>query len=583
MKQIFKKNFNFTLVLYSILFFILMFIMKDYSFKDYADDMVYQNTFNEYSNWFCWAQDFYHGWSGRVAIHTLLIIILNLPVVIWQMLISVTIILILHYTLKTATLLSDVSVKSSPLFARIVMTLLPIALPVYFWHMFRDWTITWCTGTMNYLLPGCCLLISLYPVLLHLFQRQPQKKDYIFALIAGIITTSSEQTGAIFLVYSTLLIGYQLIQTKGQSISRPVLALCAALNILSLISILAPGNRLRGSMEVAWFQGFPTLNPADKLILGVQHYTGHMHRNDTLLFIILMFLALFILNRSKKINELYVLLGAAAEAVIMLLSGSGFSEWYINPHWTLYLLWMLLSIGVPFYNAWLLYCTFSTRSTRLALSVTLLYLAAICSCVVLGFTPNMYASGIRAFFTYQMLMYVLVIILFFQIFVTGSTTPKHFLKNLPALSCVTAVLICIIVFIGIYMHTTKPTALSLEGLTPSDTITVNNVSLVEKNGYLQVELLATDEACTFEVDNWVNGVSTSIYMNAQLFIKCKDEYITLSTYPRPDENNTTSVELRGYIPLKIPEDTSSYELGIVTYDLENHALGYQLFDTSISN
>lgn len=577
MKKLFTLKNKYTYILYSILFVVLMFIMKDYSFKDHADDAVYQATFTNYSNWFEWAFDYYQTWSGRVAIHTVLIAVLNLPAIFWKVLVCVTILLSLHYVLKIAKLFADYSEENTSVFSRILLISIPVLLPIYFWHMFRDWTITWCTGTINYLLPGCCLLISLYPVLLQLFNRPIHTRDYVFALLAGILTSSSEQTGAIFLVYTTLMLLYSLIRSRELLKNRTLLMVCIILDVLSLISILAPGNQVRAAMEISWFQAFPALSLLDKLILGVQHYTGHMHRFDTLLFIVLMFVALFILNRSKKINELYVLLGAMAELVIMVLSGEGFSEWYVNPHWPLYLLWLVLSLGVPFYNAWLLYCSFSDKNKTLALSVMLLYLAAICSCVVLGFTPTIYASGIRAFFTYQLLMYVLIIILLYQIF-SQKPAEVHFLKNIPALSCLVAVVVCIFAFIGLFVYTNKPVTVALNSISSSDTIDVTDVTLTKKNGFLQVNLFATDEACSYEYDNWVNGPGSCIYMNAKLFVKNGNEYIQLSTYPRPDEATTAYVELRGYIPANVLTDSASYELGIITYDLEGQPLGYKLLD-----
>lgn len=569
------------IAIYIVMACMLMIYMQDYSFQNHSDDAVYRETFLHYKNWVEWVTVYYQSWCGRIAIDTMLVFLLNLPVDIWRALVSVSILLTIHYIVKIAKLLSgtggyghsDISNKGERkknAMGKVLQFALPFLLFFYFRPMFNDWVFTWCTGSANYLFPGCCLLISLYPVLLYVNDVPVHWKDILLAALAGILAGSSEQTGAIFMVYSTILLLQHAYKKKSISVS--ILLLSIFIDGMTLISIFAPGNQVRAQMEVSWFPSYPMFGFMDKLILGMQHYVGHMYRMDTVLFVIIMYVMLFILNHKSRKNELFVLLGFVMNSILSVLSSVAFSEWYINPQWFLYVFWLLILFITPFYNAWLLYGTFRERSGQLAVIVAFLYLAAVSSCVVLGFSPTVYASGIRIFYIYQLLVYALDIILVYQGF---RSSTRCFLTDLWSTAAMGIAAAGCIGFIFLFEIWNQNKVISLNQMPERDNVQIENASAIEKNGYLQISFHAKDNDCRFSYNNWVNGKGNSPYLNAKMAIKKDEGYYILSTYPKPNDGISESVELRGYIPIDVVEDVGDkYEIALIIYDMEGEALGY---------
>ncbi len=567
-------------IIYIVMACMLMIYMQNYAFQNHSDDAVYKDTFLHYENWVQWVAVYYNSWCGRIAIDTLLVTLLNLPVNVWRALVSISILLTVYYIVKIAELLSDCrgyahsgtcsnSENKRYIIGKGLKFGLPFLLFCYFRPMFNDWVFTWCTGTANYLFPGCCLLISLYPVLSYVNDTPIHLKDILLGILAGILTGSSEQTGAVFMVYSAILLLWHVY--KKRRISLSIFLLCILIDIMTLISIFAPGNQVRAQMEVSWLPSYPMFGFTDKLILGMQHYVGHMYRMDAVLFVIIMYVMLFILNHKNRKNELFVLLGFAMNGILSVLSSVAFSEWYINPQWYLYVCWLLILFITPFYNGWLLYCTFSERFRQLALITAFLYLAAVSSCAVLGFSPTIYASGIRIFYIYQLLVYALDIILVYQGF---RSSARCFLADLWAAVAMGIAAVGCIGFIFLFEIMNQNKIIFLDKIPERDSARIQNVSVVEKNGYLQISLYAKDDDCIFAYDNWVNGKGHSLYLNAKIAVKNNEGYYVLSTYPKPNEDTRESVELRGYIPInKMEKAGRKYEIVLIIYNMEGEMLG----------
>lgn len=575
------------IIIYIITGLLLMVYMQRFSFQNHSDDAIYMNTFSNYSSWAEWADTYYQNWSGRIAIHALLIILLNLPVSVWRVLVTAAILLSIYYTIKISKLFSntyagnakkenicsesksDIKRKGEIIY-KVCKYVLPFILFLYLGPMFNDWVFTWCSGSANYLFPASCLLISIYPVFLYASGSPIPLKDLMIGLLAGVITGSSEQTGAIFIVYTTIVLLQYIFVNKHLSIK--ILIFSFLIDGMAMFSILAPGNSVRAQMELFWFPTYPMLNVLDKLILGMQHYIGHMYRKNTILFVVIMYVMLLILNRKNRKNELFVLLGFGANIVISIIANIIFSEWYINPQWNLYILWLLFMFIIPFYNAWLLYSTFRGSSKQLATIVMLLYLAAVSSCVVLGFSPTLYASGIRVFYLYQFLMYVLDIVLIYQ---GTQSSNRCFLKYLYASVFLVIIITVCIALTFCYKKINSNDEVLIDNLEKRYSIQIQDVSTSMKNGYLQVTLYAKDNNCSFQYYNWVNGPGCSLYLNAKMIIKIGEEYYILSTYPKLNEDTNEFAELRGYISLdRIKEMESPLKIGLITYDIEGKVLGY---------
>ena len=87
-----KYNTKIKIIILIGLFAIALFYYRNATFTTAGDDEVYRTSIETWGSWVNWAKAYYFGNSGRIIIHSLLIIILNLPVDIFRILSSIMVV-----------------------------------------------------------------------------------------------------------------------------------------------------------------------------------------------------------------------------------------------------------------------------------------------------------------------------------------------------------------------------------------------------------------------------------------------------------------------------------------------------------
>ena len=87
-----KYNTKIKIIILIGLFAIALFYYRNATFTTVGDDEVYRTSIEIWGSWVNWVKAYYFGNSGRIIIHSLLIIILNLPMDIFRILSSIMVV-----------------------------------------------------------------------------------------------------------------------------------------------------------------------------------------------------------------------------------------------------------------------------------------------------------------------------------------------------------------------------------------------------------------------------------------------------------------------------------------------------------
>ena len=304
-------------------------------------------------------------------------------------------------------------------------------------------SVFWYTGSFNYLWPVTAMLFGLMPFIFLIKGESPYpKKVWIpIGIFASICAGFNEQTTAVALGVSLLILIYCLIKKrkipKLLFVHFAIIAICA---IYFLYSVFF-SSRLAGGSEIALFPEYAEFGLRHKLMLGVNVMTNHLLRSSSLLFFVFAMLAgILAAVRLKGKNIIVRMLSFLPAFYILLnivpfrfvLSGtwnhpekytgilgvdSAFEtepSWFDFLHRVIPLNWgpterdtfmAILALIIVLLVLYPLFFAFKKISTRLLAS--LLYLAALASGAIMGFSPTVFASGSRPYFLANVILLLL--------------------------------------------------------------------------------------------------------------------------------------------------------------------------------
>lgn len=351
-----------------------------------------QNIFNFLS--FRWNE-----WTSRIIIELILMILLQLPKIVWIILDSFVFLLIFDCLIKLLDFnKEEVTIKWYLLI--VMLLLLPFSL-------FGE--AGWYATTTNYALP---LSMGLYAFMI--MKKEIEKEtvviyEFIFLVLSIIISTSSELITALLFGFSIMTMLWNYIQTK--KIYR-VNSIILVLSILSLIiHFMCPGNEARTLAETAnWYPAFVNFNMIDKIILGV--ITTSSHLISKLSMVTIFFFASLVIGsiRNEKLTyrkvNITLSMFILCEYIICI---------FLRKFDIIHMFWKFdyLIESIP-YDSLELYVFLIFIVINLLILVYLIYqlaqfkeiailifMASLCVRFIMGISPTIFASGERTYiFTY---------------------------------------------------------------------------------------------------------------------------------------------------------------------------------------
>lgn len=421
-----------------LVFAYMMYFHVKYTFFD-GDDISYAARFNSIhsvSDYVSSAITAYLSWSSRVIPETVNMVLVSMPIIIWQILDSLLICLVVHTIVELITTLADFS--KLPLYI-VISFVMCFMFPLYDMS-----TAGWVTTSTNNLWNT---IAAFYVLMLAIKQYHLNVKlsiwSTIFYLVALVYGSNTELT-IVPLVLVLLYINIDnLIHRK---ISKFLIASLVISLLFFLNALLCPGNAARLSIEMAWFPSFLDFSFCEKLLLGITSTFDRYYnftdafwcRDVTIIYLALVcfiWLGCHHLYKSKYIDVLMfipIALYAFRSDYVFLIdykayfnaidNYSIFKKQYVMP-----LVWYSVVFATNLTGVFLITKYF--WKNNIAILLTLLFFSIFCTRFILSLSPTIYGSSYRTYvflniglIFYCSLFFVLTVKYRFNLFASNDKT-----------------------------------------------------------------------------------------------------------------------------------------------------------------
>lgn len=380
----------------------------------------------------------YETWTGRMISEAFMHIFFNANLWVWRvvnagMLVALPIVLV---ALKQKVLVSNSEISGSVKYGTWLVGLLMALLCYAFLDIKAfGYSAIWITGSMNYLWPMVCGIVALGIVAEVAFGTgEVSTFKFVIAWLCAVIAAmSSEQMGAVLLAFQVTCIAEKVWKKKKVRLKFVILVVVTFGAFL--LSSLAPGNALRivSAIEHNMPQ-FEQLKFGERFFLLVQWLTSSFANENAVFLIAIWLVGILLLVFRMKDGNLtqketlrakgYAIVGGVFLCVaiagkcgatrlndigINLAEMTGLIEQVPQVIEMSMLQWRAL---VWWFFAMLFTLFFLWEVSREKLLVTLTYMGAVASEVILIFSPTIYSSGERVFFLAGLMLMFIVMMLY---------------------------------------------------------------------------------------------------------------------------------------------------------------------------
>lgn len=356
------------------------------------DDHVFLSVFNSgkvmdfiYNN--------YHIWSGRTAIELLMVSTIGYSL-FWKLGIPLSIVLIAYSSCRIST--DKPSATYIAIFV-LLFSLIPAAI-----NGDASW---WVTGFYNYLLP---LSVAVY-IFSVLFNADSGYFVKIICIPLAIYVSYMEQVALCLIICSAIMTA-----SMPSKRCRYFYLLLALISINFAICISAPGNINRLHLEtINWMPLFDHFTLVQKVSLGfdkVYQFITFKY-NYPLLIVSLLTVLLRLKRQIVSFHALLMLILVSSFAPLMVyhsLCGGLFFEGNITDNGNVSRL--IVYFNYAYCIAFVVSMLFIIIDMMLDKAISGLPLASIlcgfASIMIMGFSPTVYASGVRVYFVFEILLII---------------------------------------------------------------------------------------------------------------------------------------------------------------------------------
>ncbi len=356
-----------------------------------------------------WLRMRYETISGRVVCEFLTMSFLKTDLTVWKICAALIWIAVVYFIMK---LLRSFSEKGNDGIAVCIPFLAFIGClnPAAFWF----------SGSLTYLFPFGCMVITLIPTVFDLMKIEYRRIPWlILSAVSALVACSQEQSAALTLGFYAVVLIALIAAKRIKAYHFISLPFCI---FQTYVLFSSPGMSGRMEAEAGGFDRFEELGVFGKILCGLSNYYAFGFMMSAAVF------AFFIIAVILKIKSLYsaktmpILL--AVFSVLSLIGGNALSLAFCRAvpdkaFEKMFASGKFNAVGI----AVIIVCTLTLlliaaslimialRDKKTGLSALTCYTAGVCSAVVLGFSPSIYASGQRVFFFAEMLTLISAAIL----------------------------------------------------------------------------------------------------------------------------------------------------------------------------
>ncbi|MET3643935.1 hypothetical protein [Streptococcus gallinaceus] len=277
----------------------------------------------------------------------------------------------------------------------------------------------WIATTTNYIIPYSAFLLLAYTFAKRFRGEKLSRNLYVFSLICLLYAANQEQLACVILGSLVLWSLYFMFYEKNTSKVRFAL-IPLVLSVLSFVNILvSPGNKVRTAAEIKrFFPNFSQMSLLTKLKLGISDTMNTLFFEANLPFLVLLVCLLItcLLLRKKlaaffTIFPLFIVLknwNPSREVLIFRHQADVAASKGVFLPATIFVfaIGSLCMIGI-------LYFLFTDKMK--SLFAILLMGIGVCTRLMIGFSPTIFASGKRTYFLmYMSFLFVILFIFVFQ-------------------------------------------------------------------------------------------------------------------------------------------------------------------------
>lgn len=429
-EQVFKKIENIfnskygTAYAYGIIFILCFFIMVGQNFRIEInnDDVYYMQVLKEHGSAYNFMKYSYNNINGRYFTALVMAYVMDKDILLWRILNTLILFSLIYYSFQILKTIYKLDKSRSIMVFFCVFTAFAL-----FKNDIINWSITWVTGSFNYLYSSASLVAVLYYIINYTLNHTKLNiNNFIVLILFTLYACNVEQSTLILLTIFTISIIYSLVMYKKYDLLLFILYIIGIISAYILFT--SPATAIR-YVSVEKYPMFFEISLYSKALYGFAYTVlfGFILKNYAI-SMILSFLLYFILKKqyNNKLHEILLLSIFAYTLIYYIFTRINFfwinETWLYNivnfsmqalknhtnePYLSFILIFMFLIV--------IIYSIFKIQwSSKLNLILTLLFFsAAYVSAFILSFTPTIYESGARIWFI-PSIMYVLGIGMIFN-------------------------------------------------------------------------------------------------------------------------------------------------------------------------
>ncbi|MDE7315411.1 MAG: hypothetical protein K2N11_06880, partial [Mucispirillum sp.] len=274
MERYFKKildtinNKNLNIYTYFFIFIIsfLIIVGQDYRLVEGNDDVFHTSLIEKFGSSWNFMIEQYKGWNSRYFTSLAMAYIMDKNIWLWRVLNTFVLFALIIYSSKIIKILYNLDIKKN--------TVVLLGMFASFSLLSQGiWTqsITWVTGSFNYLWPASALVMSLY-YLLNSPLNKEKIKLYQFVILLPVVmfASNTEQTALICITMYSIVILYFIL--KERYFDKYILILYLVVITSTLVVFLAPSIPLRYAQETkTWYPMFNDISIIGKAVYGYSY------------------------------------------------------------------------------------------------------------------------------------------------------------------------------------------------------------------------------------------------------------------------------------------------------------------------
>lgn len=396
---------------YGIVLILCFFIMLGQNFRLEAgnDDVYHTKAVENFGSAYKFMIAQYENTNGRYFTSLVMSFVMDKNIWLWRILNTFVLFGLIYYSFKNIRLFYNFDNKKN-----LILFFAIFSMFALFKNDIINWSVTWVTGSFNYLWSATSLVISLYYIMRYSINNiKLNFVSFIILIPIVVYACNVEQSALILITIFIISIIYSLFKYRKYDLLYFILFLICLISVFILFT--SPSIPIRYEAEIkTWYPMFSELSILEKVIYGFSYTVlyGFILKNYAL-SMILSFLLYYVLKKqyNNKVNNVLLIVILFYTLIYYIFDRLKVyaidSTWFYNivkfsrqvidtsPSES-YFSFILLS----FFFIILSYSIFKIKYDILLnyFLMLLFFGAAVMSAFILSFSPTIYDSGARIWF-----------------------------------------------------------------------------------------------------------------------------------------------------------------------------------------